>query len=370
MLLEAGALSATDRSQLADWLKQKGKDPVDYAVETAAAHQVTIFGELHNVLENLLLLNRLIPELYNRAGVTCIAMEPIPAEDNALLARLVTAQTFDEDLAMRIARGADWECWGGKEYWDVLRTVWQLNRSLPTGSRKMRVIGIDFRWDAASLKLSGIGDYPQHSPPWHEKLRLFRAAPDIAAILTRDAILARNVEKEILEKGERGIVWIGAAHAPTHFRADTMRLTSKRDMRLGGKAVMTRMGYMLHQKYGDSVYHVRLHFSGGAIAHVIERATAAAGRMAVGFDLADSPFGRLRTEREDDYRTRPGMCFSDLADGYIILKPCKSLGRCNWQPGYISELMLGRNKSYYEYLARQSLKNADVANQIFASKGW
>ena len=56
---------------------------------------------------------------------------------------LVTGKEYNDALQLEIARSQGWKAWGEKEYWDVLKTVWKLNQSLPVNSRKMRVIGLD-----------------------------------------------------------------------------------------------------------------------------------------------------------------------------------------------------------------------------------
>ena len=361
----AGKLTRADDAVLIKYLKEQGKAPIDYAVQMAASHDVTVFSEIHEKREYLDLLNRLIPELYDRAGVTCVAMEVCPAEDNARLERLVTGETFDEDLAMRIARDSCWEVWGWKEYWDVLRTVWELNHSLSEGQPKMRLVGINFRWDGPSLALvagdSGDGPPGPPPPPW-ELLRVFRVATDMPALLAVDEIYARNVEREIIEKGERGIVWVGAAHAPIRSRYPVV---------IHGQLLreFPRMAFMLHHRYGDRICHIKLHdtYSGRAIGQAIERAVAASGITEVAFDIPGSPWGRLRDEKDKYYRGRPGVCFEDLADGYIFLKPFGSLTRCEWQAGFISREMFGRNKPFYELMARKKLDNAEAANDAMAS---
>jgi hypothetical protein len=291
-------------------------------------------------------------------------MEVCPAEDNARLERLVSADAFDEELALRIARRACWEIWGWKEYWDVLRTVWQLNRTVPEGRRKMRLVGINYDWDGPSFALvRGLaGDGPPGPPPpvW-ERLRVFRVAPDFVAILAIDEIYARNIEREIIEKGEKGVVWVGVSHAPVRFRYAAV---------VDSKIVreLPRMGFMLHQKYGNRVCHIMLHepLHGPRIARVIEESVSNAGGTEVGFDVTGSPWAALRDGNDPCYRGRPGVCFGDIADGYIFLKPMKALHRCAWLPGYISPQMFVRNKPFYELFARKGLKDSAAANEAMA----
>jgi hypothetical protein len=228
----------------------------------------------------------------------------------------------------------------------------------------MRLVGISFRWDGPSLGLvvGAMGDGPPGPPPplW-ERLRIFRVIPDFAGIVFVDEIYARNIEKEIIERGERGIVWVGAAHAPMRLRSPVV---------INGRLLreVPRTGFMLHHKYGDRICHILLHqpLQGPAITQAIEQAVADSGMTEVGFDIAGSPWGRLRDPQNANYCNRPGVCLEDTADGYIFLKPFESLTHCEWQPGYISREMFVKNKPFYELMARTKLGDAEAANTAMA----
>jgi uncharacterized RDD family membrane protein YckC len=361
-LVEVSSLQQTDNAAFVNWLDENGKDPVDYVVEVARKHQITIFGEVHHIQDDLLFLNRIIPELYHRAGVTCIAMEALTMEDNAKLAKLVTSEQFDGGLALQIARHQGWQAWGGKEYWDVFETVWRLNQTLPAASKKMRLVGLDFKWDGPSFGMVGTGDDCAGGPPW-EKLRLLRLLNDFPLLLKRDEVMARNVEKQIVEKGERAIVWVGLNHDYINYRQARI---------INGKVFSEwgRMGFMLHQKYGDKVFHIRLHtfFNSPKIAKLIEKIAAERENVPVGFDVVGSPFALLRNSNSGYFRFRPGVCFSDVASGYVYLKPKNKLKRCEWLSGYISREMFVKNKPFYEAECGHKLNNAKEANKGIASK--
>jgi len=362
-LVEISSLAKQDHIRFIDWLDLHGKDPVEYAVETAAKHQVTIFGEIHEQKDYLLLLNKIIPELYHRAGVTCVAMEVCLAVDNERINRLVTAPKFDRELALEIARHQSWGIWGFKEYWDVFETVWRLNKSLPEGKKKMRLIGIDAKFDGPSMALVTSGEGAKIKAPIWEKLRIFRMLDDIILELKRDELMALNIEKEIIERGERGIVWVGLMHSYTHYQQPII---------LRGKLVrkFSRMGLLLHHKYGDKIFQVALHEGHGVFDSVmkelIEPVMEERGSAPVGFDVADSPFADLRDSNSKDYRYFPGLRFADKACGYIFLKPAKKLGKCQWLPGYVSKEMFVGNMPYYKAWARladKQVNNEQEANE-------
>lgn len=341
--LAAGLVSPkeADIASLAKLLDEHGKDPVGYAVSTARRHKLTIFGELHNRKENLLYLNQMIPALYHKAGVRCVAMEVCVADENPALSRLVTARVFDRALALQTARHEGWKTWGLKEYWDVFHTVWLLNRSLRPGQKPMRVIGIDREWDLPSLALLGLGDDAVPGPPW-ERLRVLRLLPDLMLMDKRDEIMARNIEREILEKGERGIVWVGASHAY---------------IGTGGRSGrMNRMGNMLYRKYGGQVFTIVLHGAAGA-AKPMEKVYNLRGNKPVGFDIA-----QLRIALPPLAASRQA---GNLVGGCVFLKPVSELHRCTWVKGYITSEMFVANKPFYEAECGHRLRSAEETDQAF-----
>lgn len=143
------------------------------------------------------------------------------------------------------------------------------------------------------------------------------------------------------------------------------------------------MGYLLHQKHGDKVFHIRLHLPdmspsmfepeyrrpGPQMMKCLERIMESRGNAPVGFDIVGSPFERLRDVNSVCYRWLPGACFSDVASGYIFLKPWKDLDDCDWLEGYFSQEMFVRNKPYYQGFTQQKMgqraMNVEELNALF-----
>lgn len=365
-LIEVNTLNVSDQAVFLKWLNENSKDPIDYAVETAMKYQITIFEEKHHISDDLIFLNNLVSDLYHRSGITCIAVEYLQAMNNTKIARLVTGEQFDSELALEIARSSNWPDWGGKEYWDIFKTVWELNKSLPEGNKKLRLVGIDHPWDLPSLALvlgGNIGN-ARVSTPVYEKLRIFRILDDIVFLESRDAIMARNVEREIIEKDERAIIWVGGGHAYIKFQqpviANNMIIRK-----------VSRMGFMLHKKYGDRVFQIRMHdfaFESQNITNFIERVMVQSQNMSVGFDVSGSPFGDLKDNSSNYYRVQPDLCFSDMTTGYIFLKPIQKQTPCHWLDGFISRNMFMQDKPYFEVEYGQKLYDYEEANKLLHSR--
>lgn len=356
-------ISPTDHPALLRWLDAHAQPPEEYAVTVTARHQLTIYGEYHHVRDNLLFLQRLIPDLYHRAGVACIAMEALVWDDNAALERLVSADLFDRAQAVALARYEGWKSWGSREYLDVLEAVWRVNRSLPADKPRLRVIGLDREWDLPSWALVGVGD-DSRPGSWWERLRLARVLPELPLMAKRDELMAWQLEQEVFAKGQRAIAWVGAAHAYTDYT---------RPMLSGdpGGPRRYRMGAILRQRHGDRICHLRLHDStlgGPALAALIETLQAARGHQPVGFNLAGSPFADLRDDGGFEYRLDPKARFADFALGYLYLKPLHSQQHCTLEPGFVTRAMFLRDKPYYEARIGGSLRDAAEANELFAQQ--
>ncbi len=314
-------------------------------------------------------LNALIPVLHHRAQVRCVAMEVCLAEDNEAIARLVTASTFDRELALSIARHQPFGLWGWKEYWDVFETVWRLNQTIPAGEKPFRVIGLDRPMDMPSVAMLGFEDNAARDcPPW-EKLRIFRALRTIPLVLARDAFMAMQVEREIIATGQRGIVWVGRNHSGLGWPGPTERLP--------------RMGFLLHQRHGDKVFQIRLHgmdiptalvdrtYRGAdpAMAEFLESIMRLRGHTPVGFDVAPSPLALLRDQGSFEFHSDARVGLVDVAAGYVFLAPWRDLTTCGWLEGYISPAMFVNNKPFYQAFGRRAgrkLHNARDANALFA----
>jgi len=226
-LKEMSSIDSSMDTSFVQWLDQHAKSPEDYAVLVAGSHEVTLFGEMHNQEDNLLFFNSIIPDLYFRAGVRCVAMECIPCEMNGRLKKLVTAKTFDKKLALEIARTQGWGLWGDKEYWDVLETVWKLNTHIASESSKMELIGIDTEWDMPSIALLGVGDAPLSSPLW-EKLRILRLPFSFLKVILRDEIMAENIEKEIIRRSRLCIIQSCPKKRSYHIRTKLQPIQNPR----------------------------------------------------------------------------------------------------------------------------------------------
>ena len=296
-------------------------------------------------------------------------MESLLPSENENLARLVTSTHFDSLKAIEIARHSDpWKNWGWKGYWDVMKTVWQINRDRQKSQDPLRLVGGGFKFDGPSYALVGIGELPVDAP-WWEKLRA--PWPIFQIVLFNERVehaYARSVEREIFEKQERGIWWGGSSHS---------RIYQEWPQGTNGRLVREnrRMARLLYDRYGDTIAQIQLHNSppaeSTAIAELLEKALADANINQCGFDLARSPLTHLRDATAKHFQLQPGLSLGDVAPRYIFLEPLANQPRCDWISGYITEEMLAKYKPYYEGKIGHHLANVQEANQAFSVyKGW
>jgi hypothetical protein len=329
--IDVSSLTPHDYEPFVTYLREKGAAPVEYIADLFQEHDVVMLGELHEVRETCQLIGNLIEPLYRQRGVRVFAMEVLKYKNTALANQLVTGDTYDEELALSLLRDCGWPSWGFQEYIDIFAAIWQLNKSLPPGAEKFKVVGLDSNWDGAVL-MTG-----RHL--WNLPGTIYRMA-------NRDKFMAKVLEWEVLEKGKKALVQIGANHAFTEYHQPIVRK---------GKLVGEmpgRFGCILYKKYGTRVFQVALHrwdfppelategenvplrqpFGG-----FLEDVFAAYGNTPVGLDIAASPFAHLRDARGYWFAFQKYTVFADIAQGYVFLAPLNQLHRVSWAKGFVNE---------------------------------
>jgi uncharacterized RDD family membrane protein YckC len=353
------------------WIKKKGQSPEDYLVRIATEHKVTLLGEIHDQKDNLEFLNTAIPDLYFKSGVRCIGMEVIPADMNKSIEKLVNNEQYDDELAMKIARSQPWQIWGDKEYWDVLKTVWKLNKRLPANAPKMRLIGLDGDWAGPDIGVLNIGADKRGNAPFLEKFKILPAIKDIFIEGNRESIMASNIEEEMIKKGDKGVALVGFSHTMPQLGYPIIQNHKV-------VTVQQRMGLLLGQKYKNQVFAIELFqpldpdvenkAHPPVLQSFIETVLNKSDKTSVGFSIKNSPFEFIRDSYSDIFDYYPSICYVDVTAGLIVLKPLDKMQRCTWIKGYISDEMYMKYKPFYELVAKQRFTNAKEVNAFFKRK--
>jgi hypothetical protein len=97
------------------------QDPIQYVVQKFQTHDIVFLGEFHFIKHDAEFVQRLIPGLYGK-GVYNLGIEFACHADQKLADQLLTAPTYDEDLARRVMF-RNFVLWGYKEYLDLYRAA-------------------------------------------------------------------------------------------------------------------------------------------------------------------------------------------------------------------------------------------------------
>lgn len=322
--IEMSEIRDTDDSVYVSYLAQHGKNPIEYVLGKFKDHDIVILGEMHEQKENLELVHDLIEPLYHKAGVKYFAMEILKSRNIMLVNELVTGEEYDQPLALRIFRDQGWPAWGFKEYMDVIKAVWELNKTIPLETRKAKVVPLSSDWDAYDIVTGAWTDADEKAHDNH---------------------MAHILSREVLEKGEKALVLIGYNHSFTHYRLPLV---------INGKFAgerHRRFGNILYEKYGSRIFQICLHLrhSGPGrqmkqssslepvLHHFMEHVFKKNSNKPVGFDVENSPFADLRDKGSYRFTFQKDVVFSDIARGYIFLKPIENLSHVTWIDGFIDE---------------------------------
>jgi hypothetical protein len=319
------------QATLATWLSSNGRTPEAYVTSLFRDHDVVFLGEQHRVKHDALLVQNLVPPLY-QAGVHVLAIEFARREDQPLVDSLLGRKKWDEALAREIVF-RHFVFWGYREYVDLFKSAWTLNQRLAKGAPQFRILGIN------------------DSPDWSiVKTEADRESPEIMKRVWRGGgeNLWAAVILDAARSGEKVLVYCGIHHAFTQYRqpvvVDGKFLHFDRALRAGnhvfnaiGKRAIT---VYLHAPWNgyDGYDSAMRHPADGIIDSLME----GIGPHPVGFDLIRGPLGELQVKDAvyrhgyDDFRLKT------FCDGWIYTKPISSYEGVTPIPRWINDDNLER----------------------------
>jgi hypothetical protein len=303
--IDVATLTPEQIEARASWVKEHGEPPVDYLVGKFADHDVVFVGENHWIRENCRFVRDALEPLYREAGVRALATEFVYSRFADDLNRIVTAPEYDEAGVIAIFREGPWPIWGFREYEEIFRAVWEINRKLGDGEEPMRVIPLDGAWSQHAL--------------WFEpdKRKQFEMR------LARERHMTKTLDEQAFGKGVKTLVHCGSGHA----------LTSQGE----------RLAAVLWRKYGKRLFQLHLHAEipgrGGKsrFSPTLETIFAKAGGQPIGFDVIGSPLDELVDPTAVWWRFMPEARFSGFAQGYVFLVPTEELHRVRWIEGFVTK---------------------------------
>jgi len=343
--IDPDQVSKKDYPYLVRWLDRHAKPTQDYMIQLFDTYQVVILGEEHNVKEHKDFVIDLIPRLYHEAGVRCIGWEFSWYRQNNRLEGLISASNYDEEAVLQFARNCN-PGWNSREHWEIIKAVWKLNKSLKPGREKMSLIGLPGYVDIAKM-YTIVKTKPKDSPEFQEMLK---------KTVEADKLMAQHVEKEILQKGHKGFLFVGMGHDWTQYQ-----YPPEATFGISCKSVGTH----LKEKYGDQVFQVRAQASSDP--HVIDQVMKRRNHVSIGFDMQDSPFANILVPV---YKGAPDVPWWRLASGYVYIGPRAGFHSNTPIKGYVNEKMFDKYKNYYEVDYGRSFNSAEEVDEYLQQHRW
>jgi hypothetical protein len=315
-------------NELREYIRTHHQKPEEYVVAQFRDRAVVFLGEHHWVRHNVMLVQRLIPLLY-QVGVYTLATEFARREDQSDIDTLLSAPAYDEALARSIVLRRS-PLWGYQEYVDVFKAAWTHNRSLPAGSPRFRVLGVNNSPDWSFVKEEGDRDDGSvMTKVWHGKTE-----KDWADVLL----------KQVVDRGGKALVHCGAHHSFTKYRQPKVRNGQFIDF---GDV---RMGNYVYQAIGQAAFHICLHrpwvsakgydaapvFPADGYIDAVMCGLEKSERR-VGFDVEGSPFAELPGELSVYKFGYDLFTLGTMCDGYIYDRPFKDFEGVTPIRGFVNE---------------------------------
>lgn len=189
-------------------------DPFKYVADKFDNHSVVFLGELHKRKKDLEFFRDLIPYLYQTKGINLIGWEFGAAEYQKDADSVVTASEFDRKKAIAIMRNSNYY-WCYEEYLDIFKTIWQLNKNILQADEKIKFLQLNKpyipkRWNS-----------PNQNIRLEERKKSF------------DNILPEIVEKEVIQKNKKILIYCGWQHSLTKFQTPKFFFLKEKEGRAG-----------------------------------------------------------------------------------------------------------------------------------------
>ncbi len=289
----------TSENDLVGHLKSNWQTPEEYVIKKFEDHDYIFIGEYHRIKHDVDLIGRLIPLLHEN-GINNLAIEFGNYEDQYLVDSLLNLPVFDRNLARQIMFNSS-HFWGYAEYIDIYRVAWEVNHAPNTSNKnKFRVVN-----------LGAVYDPCKEGGAWRD--------------IDPDIYMAEVIFKEIISKNEKSLIYSGNHHAFTRYHQPLYNF--KKDTLTGLNN--TRMGNVIYDSLKNRVFNICLHASWISdkgwdensvlpVNGIIDSVMSLFNNKPVGFDVINSPFGKLTSNNSYYAFGYPNFTLDQYCDGYIF----------------------------------------------------
>src|SRR5690606_35948025 len=130
-----------EETELILTIKENNQKPEKHAIKNFKNQHIIFISENHYINEKVDVIRNLIPKIYINGNYN-LGTEFIRYSDTEKMNELLTDSIYNEKLAEEMSFNSLWH-WGYKEYLDIYKTVWKLNKELPENAPKFRIFGIE-----------------------------------------------------------------------------------------------------------------------------------------------------------------------------------------------------------------------------------
>lgn len=345
-------VSPDEKNELIKYLQSNWETPENYIISKFHEYDIVFIGEGHHIKHDVELIQNLIPFLYKN-GVYNLGIEFGCYEYQDKVDSLITAESYDEDLGRWLL--FKWgSYWPYKEYMDLYKKAWELNESLSKDEPKFRIVNLDYRakWNLVT----------EGMPSSRWKKVFYKGE--------RDEHMAKIIFKEIVKKEQKALIFAGQQHSATHYYHPEYNFENKKLVGFNKK----RMGNLVYREIPDKIFNICLHYPWPTLESLTEFNYPVRGVIdtimkefedkKVGFDVRDTPFGKLRDDSTFYSAGYDTFILSDFCDGYVFQKHIEDYEGCTVDPLFVTEDNL---KEAIDYLPNPRLKKVMKSPQQFLS---
>jgi len=291
-------------------VEANARPSTEHVASMARDHDVVLLGEFQHVREDVAFVRAALPALHE-AGVRVLGIEYACAEDQARIDAAIAAIMLDTGELAEIQRRYAGGSWAYEDYLGLYTGVWQLNRDLPDGAEKMRVVALSPYVDFEKVHT---GDATARRE-------------ELTKLASADAFMAAVIQREV-DAGRKVVALMGTLHALTDYAPPALE-----EGEVVGEDTW-RCGHVLARSLGDRVATVLFHqplpaVNGGL---VLPGGGALDDAFAAAHDSTNSPLGIALAGTGAGALPVPGALgegrdatLADLADGWVYHAPIARL---------------------------------------------
>jgi hypothetical protein len=180
--------------------------------------------------------------------------------------------------------------------------------------------------------------------------------------------MASVIFREITGKGQKALIFAGQEHAATRFYHPRYDFKKQRFLHFNKNG----MGNLVRRKMPGKVFNICLHYPWPSLKSLSEFNLPVRGVVdtvmeefedkRVGFDVQNTPFGKLRDDLTYYSAGRTRFKLEDFCDGYVFQKHIEDYEGCTVDPLFVTEENF---QEAIDYLSNPRLKRIFKSPQQF-----